>query len=76
MTPFDPTLDTLLSDPLVVALMKADRVDPASLRAEFIRIGAELAGRRRSDSGFRRLRASLRPHCGSPSSAAVVGGIW
>jgi hypothetical protein len=47
----DLTLDALLSDPLVQSLMRADRVDPAHLRAKLVRIGVDIAKRRRDDRG-------------------------
>lgn len=49
----DLTLEALLSDPLVLTLMKADRVDPARLRAKLTRIGEDVA-RRRSERGEER----------------------
>ncbi len=32
-TPYEPTLEEMLSDPLVMTVMRADGVDPAKLRA-------------------------------------------
>jgi hypothetical protein len=38
-----PTLDRLLADPLIQAVMRADRVDPATLRRELTRVADDLA---------------------------------
>jgi hypothetical protein len=47
----DPTLCELLSDPLTQAVMKADRVDPAKLKAMLRSVVREIAGRSRSVGG-------------------------
>jgi hypothetical protein len=47
----DPTLCELLSDPLTQAVMKADRVDPAKLKAMLRSVAREIAGRSRSVGG-------------------------
>jgi hypothetical protein len=41
----DPTLYELLSDPLTQAVMTADRVDPAKLKAMLRSVAREIAGR-------------------------------
>jgi hypothetical protein len=46
----EPTLDEMLSDAIVRAVMRADGVDTAKLRVVLNRIGSEI-GRRRSISG-------------------------
>ena len=40
MPPHFTTLDDLLGDPLIQKVMRADRVDPAALRREFVRVAA------------------------------------
>jgi len=47
----DPTLCELLSDPLTQAVMKADRVDPAKLKAVLRSVAREIAGRSGSAGG-------------------------
>jgi hypothetical protein len=37
---FEPSLDEILSDAITVAVMQADRVDPAKLAAELRRLAA------------------------------------
>jgi hypothetical protein len=77
-TSSDPTLDTLMSDPLILTLMKADNVDPVRLKAKFHRIGADIARRRRERSDKRlfgsRSRALSSGRQSRPASPA--GGIW
>jgi hypothetical protein len=77
MTPTDPDLDTLLSDPLIRSVMKADRVDPERLRSKLVRIGTEIAERRHGRSRDRlgdcvqaRFAAERK------AAAAPAGGIW
>ena len=77
MTPTDPDLDTLLSDPLILSVMEADHVDPERLRGKLLRIGAEIVQRRLGRSRDRlgacvqaRLAAERKAH------AAPAGGIW
>jgi hypothetical protein len=41
----EQTLDELLSDPVILALMRADRVDPLQLRADFRHVASRLAQR-------------------------------
>jgi len=47
----DPTLCELLTDPLTQAAMKADRVDPAKLKAMLRSVAREFAGRSPSADG-------------------------
>jgi hypothetical protein len=47
----DPTLYELLSNPLTQAVMKADRVDPAKLKAMLRSVAREIAGRSGSAGG-------------------------
>jgi hypothetical protein len=47
----DPTLCELLTDPLTQAVMKADRVDPAKLKAMLRSVAREIAGRSPSAGG-------------------------
>jgi hypothetical protein len=44
----EPTLDEMLSDPIVRALMEADGVDPQELAATLRQAGLKLVGRARS----------------------------
>ena len=41
----DGALETLLSDPLTIALMRADRVDPIVLRADLRRVAERVGAR-------------------------------
>jgi hypothetical protein len=48
MSPYStPSLDELLADPLIRAVMRADRVDAAALRRELARVAGPVARRRR-----------------------------
>jgi hypothetical protein len=47
----DPTLCELLTDPLTQAVTKADRVDPAKLKAMLRSVAREFAGRSPSAGG-------------------------
>ena len=60
-TCFTPTLDDLLVDPLVQAVMSADRVDVARLRREMTRTAAHIAGRRGLDLAGARVRFAPPP---------------
>ncbi len=77
MTPTDPDLDTLLSDPLIRSVMKADRVDPERLRSKLVRIGTEIVQRR---LGRQRERlgdcVQARFAAERKAPAAPAGGIW
>jgi hypothetical protein len=77
MTPTDPDLDTLLSDPLIRSVMKADRVDPERLRSKLVRIGSEIAKRRLGRSRDR-ISACVQARFAAERkvSAAPAGGIW
>jgi hypothetical protein len=44
----EPTLDEILSDPIVRALMEADEVDPQEPAATLRQAGLKLVGRARS----------------------------
>jgi hypothetical protein len=46
---YEPTLDQILSDPIVKALMEADGVDPDELAAMLARIGWRPRGLRSGD---------------------------
>jgi hypothetical protein len=46
---YEPTLDQILSDPIVKALMEADGVDPDELAAMLARIGWRSRGFRSGD---------------------------
>ena len=76
MPSHDPTLDALMSDPLVIAMMKADRVNPVRLRAKFKRIGAELERRRGDRRSLRRIRDYLHLRTGPGPAGPHAGGIW
>jgi len=41
----EPGLNSLLSDPVIRAVMKADRVDPRQLEAELSRLGGQIRER-------------------------------
>ncbi|MES1155236.1 MAG: hypothetical protein ABUL48_02285 [Pseudorhodoplanes sp.] len=43
----EPGLNALLSDPMIRALMAADRVDPRKLEAELSSLGGQLRDRER-----------------------------
>jgi hypothetical protein len=43
----EPTLADMLSDPIVTAVMRADKVDPTKLHAMLGRLAGELHARRR-----------------------------
>jgi hypothetical protein len=59
--PCAPTLDDLLADPLVQALMSADHVDPASLRRDMNRTAARIARPRGLDLSGARVRFGTEP---------------
>ena len=62
----EPTLPELLSDPIVNAVMAADRVTPADVAAELSRIAAKLPHRETSRPRFASIpaRHSVSPdHC-------------
>jgi hypothetical protein len=61
----DKVLETLLSDPLTIALMRADRVDPVVLRADLRRVAERVRAR-----GPERSRHGSGPH------AAAVGASF
>jgi hypothetical protein len=42
----EPTLDEAISDPVVIAMMRRDGVDPARLRLLLETVGARLAAKR------------------------------
>jgi hypothetical protein len=42
----EPTLENILSDPIIKAVMKADGVDPHQLAAMLKEVGRKLAGAR------------------------------
>ncbi|HEX9463676.1 MAG TPA: hypothetical protein VGB82_13850 [Alphaproteobacteria bacterium] len=46
MMPFDgePSLEEALADPVVTAMMRADRVDPQSLKTTLMDLAQRLAG--------------------------------
>jgi hypothetical protein len=46
----DPTLEEILSDPIFVALMKADDIDPHELRAMLTQVAAVSRSAREADS--------------------------
>jgi hypothetical protein len=70
---FSPTLDDLLADPLVQALMSADHVDAASLRREMTQTATRIARPGGLDlSGARvRFATALRP---ARTGSAVPAG--
>jgi hypothetical protein len=67
-TCFSPTLDDLLADPLVQALMSADRVDAGSLRREMTRTAARVAQPNGHDLAGARVRFAGAPR---PARAAL-----
>jgi hypothetical protein len=77
----DEALETLVSDPLTVALMRADRVDPAVLRADLRRAAEKLHGGALQQSFQRRtspasaVRPTFLAHldtCGGPRLGATA----
>jgi hypothetical protein len=70
----DLTLDALLSDPLIQAVMKADRVDPARLRAKLVRIGTDIAGHRSQESGQAAILGCLQARFAAHRTRGYVSG--
>ncbi|MFO1149033.1 MAG: hypothetical protein U1E62_11720 [Alsobacter sp.] len=70
----DLSLDALLSDPLVQSLMKADKVDPATLRAKLGRIGAEIANHRGQDRGQAAIIGCLQARFAAARTPGRVSG--
>jgi len=70
----DLTLDALLSDPLVQSLMRADRVDPAHLRAKLVRIGVDIARRSREGRGHAAIVGCLQARFAAARSPERVSG--
>ena len=63
----EPTIAELLSDPIVGALMAADRIAPEALEANLTRIAGTLEPQQRD---VRRHRKAIRPH--GPLTAACI----
>ena len=57
-----PTLDGLLADPLIQALMRADRVDAGALRRELTLVADDLA-----------MRPLPRVQLGAPARPSFIG---
>jgi hypothetical protein len=61
----EQSIEELLNDPLTLALMQADRIDPAALRADLIEVARRLPrrdivlGRRPIEPGVTELRRLL-----------------
>ena len=56
----DEVLETLLSDPLTLSLMRADRVDPRALRADLQRVSERLRTHRHSGASLGLAQGSSR----------------
>src|SRR4051812_27742195 len=59
----EPTLDDLLSDPLAVSLMAADRVDPTRLRLDLQRVATRIGPLASQDARAARRIAVLLRDC-------------
>ncbi len=70
-THFPQTIDDLLGDSLIQAVMRADRVEPRALKVMLTGVGAKVAARQEPKL---RARRGARPLCGR-DRAAQAGDV-